>query len=371
LTPAAESPRVVPRSRTQQLNIVSLSFPIIDFEEPWQWPSPPFSWRHVTPTSIDNEQACQIEAPHGVTVDGHMLRFEPKSNSLIFRSPTTGPAGRLSFAKIRRLTLTAPLEPKPRFVDAPPELVPAAAQERDYRLQPANGEAPITGRTAGYVEAKEGLYLFAPSDEGRSLFRVFVPNSAYKRCEFGRSAQEIAAERWIVSPRELLAAIERQQSMPVLPIGQALLLLGLVTHGQLERALAQHSDDVPLGERLVADGVISNADLQTAIAHKMGYPLVDLTRFPLDPRASDLVPHELALRCRVLPLMKCDRRIIVAVDRPQRVAKLQTLSVLSGLKLVPVLAMKSEIMRALTRPMQRDRWIDNVSFNPAFFRTTV
>ena len=301
-----------------------------------------------------------------------MLRFEPKSTSLIFRSPMTGPAGRLSFAKIRRLTLTAPLMPKPRFVDAPVELVPAAAQERDYRLELGNGEAPMTGRTAGYVQAEEGLYLFAPSDEGRSLFRVFVPCSAYKRCEFGRSAQEIAAERWIVSPKDLLAAIERQQSMPVLPIGQALLSLGLVTHGQLERALSQHSDDdVPLGERLVAEGVISNADLQTAIAHKLGYPLVDLTRFPLDPAASDLVPHELALRCRVLPLMKCDGRIIVAVDRPQRVAKLQTLSVLSGLKLVPVLAMKSEIMLALMRPMRRDRWKDNVSFNPGFFRTTV
>ena len=229
----------------------------------------------------------------------------------------------------------------------------------------------MTGRTAGYVQAEEGLYLFAPADEGRSLFRVFVPRSAYKGCEFGRSAQEIAAERWIVSPRALLEAIERQQSMPVLPIGQALLQLGLVTPGQLERALSQHSDDVPLGERMVAEGVIKNADLQTAIAHKMGYPLIDLTRFPVDPAASELVPHALALRCRVLPLMKTDRAIIVAVDRPQRVAKLQTLSVLSGVKLVPVLAMKSEIMLALTRLMKRDRWIDNVSFNPQFFSTTV
>ena len=152
----------------------------------------------------------------------------------------------------------------------------------------------MTGRTAGYVEAAAGLYLFTPVDEEAALQRVFVPRCAYSHCEFGPSAEEIAARLWIGSPAELLDAIERQERMPVLPIGQSLLALGLLTQAQLDRELAKPVGDRPLGEALVAAGLISHTDLHTAIAHKMGYPMVDLTRFPVDPAAVAKVPKDIA-----------------------------------------------------------------------------
>jgi hypothetical protein len=67
-------------------------------------------------------------------------------------------------------------------------------------------------------------------------------------------------------------------------VGEVLLELGFVTQGQLERALRDGTDDSarPLGERLVASGVIDRADLQTALAFKMGTPMVDLARFPIE-----------------------------------------------------------------------------------------
>jgi len=112
----------------------------------------------------------------------------------------------------------------------------------------------MIGRTAGYVEAAAGLYLFTPIDEEAALQRVFVPRCAYSHCEFGPSAEEIAARLWIGSPAELLDAIERQERMPVLPIGQSLLALGLLTPAQLDRELAKPAGDRPLGEALVATG---------------------------------------------------------------------------------------------------------------------
>ena len=350
-----------------------LSFPVLSDElaDRWQWPAPPFAWRHDTPIASKDGQPCRVEAPRGVTVDGHMMDFRPQQLGLIFRSPTTGPAGRLSFARFRRLTLTTPLERSPAIPGAPAEGVPAAAQERAYRLGSNDGEPPLTGRTAGHVETDEGLFLFTPDEDERSLMRVFVPRTAYVDCHFGRSAQEIAAERWIVTPQELLAALEHQQRMPVRRIGQSLLDLGLVTPRQLERALEATGNDVPLGERLVARGVISRSDLQTALAHKMGYPLVDLARFPADPAAAELLPSNLAARYHALPLMSDKRRVIVAVDRPQRVIKLQALSKFSGLKLVPVLASKSELLLALARRTQRDPWSQHVAGKTVFFATTV
>lgn len=350
-----------------------LSFPVLDdcLVEPWHWPAPPFVWRHVEPPDLATAQPCLVEAPRGVGVEGFMLGFDPGTSSITFQSPTTGPAGRLSFRRFRRLTVTTPLEPAPGLAGAPIEAVPSAAQERDYRIASSDAAEPdLSGRTLGHVETAEGLFLFTPVEGERTLLRVFVPRCAYTVCEFGESAQEIAAKRWITGAPQLLEAIEHQRRMPVQRIGQSLLELGLITPVQLERGLAASDDDIPLGERLVKHGTITSADLQTALAHKMGYPLVDLRKFPVDPDAAALLPKELALRYKTLALMTDQNRLIVAVDRPQRLTKVQALSKFSGWKLVPVLASKHELMNALARMTQQDPWFQNVAARPGFFATT-
>jgi hypothetical protein len=274
------------------------------------------------------------------------------------------------FRRVRRLVMKDPLVPAPRMPGAPVERLPSVAQEREYRLHAREGN-PIVGRTAGYVANDAGLYLFTPMGDGRTLQRVFVPRCAYTACEFGRSAEEIAAERWIATRHELLAAIELQQRATVIRIGEALINLGLVTHEQLYRTLAEQRGDQPLGELLVSSGVISRSDLNTALAHKMGYPLVDLTRFPIDFEAVRLLPLRLAMNSRALPLMKHGTQLIVAVDRPSRIEKLHNLHVFTGMKLVPVLASKGQVMLSLNDLAQQDVWSQNVFARLVFAPTTI
>jgi hypothetical protein len=141
----------------------------------------------------------------------------------------------------------------------------------------------------------------------------------------------------------------------VLPIGQSILALGLLTQAQLDRALAKPSGGVPLGEALVAAQLISQADLHTAIAHKMGYPMVDLRRFPVDPLAAAKVPKDQLVRHRMLPLMVDGGRLIVAVDRPSRVVDLRSLHLYVQTTIIPVLASSTQIGIALER-MSGDVW---------------
>lgn len=350
-----------------------LTFPVLDDELalPWLWPDPPFGWRHAAAPEPRTAQACRIDAARGVSVEGTMLGFDAKAGSLRFESSTTGPASTLLFRHIRRLTLTTPLLQIAPAAGAPVDPMPSAQQERDYHVAFDDGETELSGRTLGHVENDAGLFLFSPVEGERSVLRVFVPRVAYRRCRFGRSAHQIAAERWVTTPAGLLQAIERQRCMPVHRIGQSLIDLGLVTPAQIERALDAADTDRPLGERLVGSGIISRADLQTALAHKMGYPLVDLAKFPVDPAASALLPRDLALRYKALPLMTDGNRLIVAVDRPQRLVKLQALSKFSAYSLVAVLASKHQIMLALSRSTQRDTWFDTVEARPGFFATTI
>ena len=350
----------------------TVPFPSItdDGLDEWQWPAPPFAWRHAVAAGNGTAQPCRIESRSGACVDVELVRLDPQAASLAVRFAAGASEVSLPFSMFRQLTLGTPLTPLVPQATAPIERVPAAAQERDYRVQLVGHGKPLEGRTAGHVERAEGLYLFRPSEEESSVERVFVPRSAYVKAEFGRSAEEIAADRWITSRSDLLAAIERQQRMPVMPLGQSLIDLGLLTPTQLERALSRQTTDVPLGEMLVAEGRINRADLQTALAHKMGYPLVDLARFPIDPVALRRIAPRLALWARALPLMIDNERVIVAVDKPARIARLCNVNALAEVNVVPVLASKAKIMLALGRLMQQDVWYQNVAGSQGFYSTT-
>jgi hypothetical protein len=349
-----------------------LSFPPLlnEAADYWQWPAPPFDWRHHPAPGNDVAQPCRIESKTGAVVDAELLSFEPAGRKLIVRMRGNGSTGSVSFPQFRRLTLTTPLQSVARSASAPAERVPVAAQEREYSLQSSGADEPLTGRTAGHVEAAEGMYLFTPVEEETSLQRVFVPRSAYLLCEFGPSAEEVAARLWVASPEELLEAIARQRHKAVRPIGQSLLALGLLTQHQLDRALARHPDNRPLGESLVAAGTISRADLQTALAHKMGYPLVDLTRFPIDPVAVSKVSQRLAMSVRAMPLMLDKERLIVAVAKPSRVAKLQAIQSFAQLKVVAVLAPKLQVLRAVDR-LSSNVWSQIVPESSGAFDTTL
>ena len=117
-------------------------------------------------------------------------------------------------------------------------------------------------------------------------------------------------------------------------------------------------------------GIVSRPDLQTALAHKMGYPMVDLTRFPIDPKAAAKLPQRVALGYRALPLMLDGARLIIAVDKPARVVKLGGLHAFAQLTLVPVLASRLQITLAHER-LSQDIWSEQGSDHLGFFATTV
>jgi hypothetical protein len=335
----------------------------LDTPELWAWPAPPLAWQHEPSPANHIAQLCSIEIAPGNTLHGEMRDFDPVAGNVSFCSTADGDPVLLGASSFRRLTLTTPLKAVSQISGVQVARGPAAAQVRDYTLHVAAQAPSMTGRTAGYVEAAAGLYLFTPVNEEAALQRVFVPRCAYSHCEFGPSAEEIAARLWISSPQALVDAIERQERMPVLPLGQSLLALGLLTQVQLNRELAKPVGARPLGEALVAAGLISNTDLQTAIAHKMGYPMVDLTRFPVDPSAVARAPKDIAVRHCMLPLMLDRGRLIVAVDRPSRITELRSLHVYLQTTLVPVLASAIQITAALDK-LSRDVWLQHVAHRP-------
>ncbi|WAC75902.1 ATPase, T2SS/T4P/T4SS family [Roseateles sp. SL47] len=160
----------------------------------------------------------------------------------------------------------------------------------------------------------------------------------------------------IVSSEQLMQAIEQQARMPMVRIGEALLALELVTQAQLDEALAQQKNDrsVPLGELLVRKGVVTRAQLQSALARKMGYPLVDVDHFAMEPDAVRKLPLSVARRLEVLPLVLRDGRLIVAMEDPTRRDCIDEVEFITQLKVVPALARVGSLQFAL--PTAYDRF---------------
>ncbi|HSQ73020.1 MAG TPA: ATPase, T2SS/T4P/T4SS family, partial [Rubrivivax sp.] len=253
-----------------------------------------------------------------------------------------------------------------------------------YRLTLHDGET-LDGRTLGPQERACGVFLFEPVDPLGRLRRHFVPREAYAQLEVGarmgellvqqqaatrEAVEQVAQEqaalraqkigdvmlgRQVITPVKLEQAIEQQSQMPMVRIGEALLALGFVTPAQLDEALAQQCEDrsVPLGELLVRKGVVSRDDLQQALARKMGYPIVDVTRFPAEPEALTRVPHALATRLVALPLMLRAGRLVVALVDPSRRKALEELEFVAQCAVVPVLASPDALPGAIDRAYDR------------------
>jgi hypothetical protein len=331
---------------------------------PFEWPQPPFLRRGVMAPLPDGPAPCQVETSNGVVVEGELIEFDPEARQLQFRVAAAGAPFALPFAQVRRLTLTQPWSLARRAPDAPVERVSAAAQERDYRIDLPGGDH-LAGRTMGHRQAAEGLYLFAPGESGEAVRRVFVPADSSAQAVFGKSAEELAMERWVATPEALLRAIERQRHSRIMSVGDAVIELGFVTRGVVDQMLSRQGPDRdrPLGEMLVDAGYLEREDLRTALAHKMGYPVVDLTRFPTDPQAASLLSERSMRELRALPLMKRGRRLFVAVDDLARIPPLKALRGLAGLEIVPALAPRGRLALALsTLDQERDLWANNVPF---------
>lgn len=333
----------------------------LDASHDWQWPRPPVVCE-VPDVRLDGAEPCRIDTANGVTVAGDLVQFDAEARQLRFRLSRGGEPVLLPFANIRRLTLTTPWRLARPAPGAPVERVPAAAQERSYVVTLVGGNSLI-GQTHGRVEHAAGIFLFVPGDDEGTLLRQFIPQCAYGSIAFGASAEERAEQRWIATPEALLSAIDAQRRARVMPLGEALLDLGLVSREVLEQAMRAPggAQELPLGERLVYQGHIDRSDLNTALAHKMGYPMVNLSGFPIDPQAVRALSVSSLLEFRALPLMTDGARLIVAVDDLASIAPLQALKSLAGREVVPVLAPRGRLSIALAQAAQdADLWAHNV-----------
>jgi type II secretory ATPase GspE/PulE/Tfp pilus assembly ATPase PilB-like protein len=341
------------------------------------WPAPPY---YEFSESAKRSTECMLVFRDGAKAQGSLMAFLPDEAQLKFRSRDASQSVNIAFASLLRVQLLKPvaLRRQPVRIDDTEELF-APSERQPFAISLVNGKT-ILGETVGSVHALCGLFLFPPEQEG-SVTRWFVPVDAALSTSIGKplgemlvdeklaSAEAVDAalskqqamrarrfgeyltEHQIVSPEQLAAALKQQRTQPVQKLGETLVELGFLTEAELDEALAIEARDrsVPLGQILADMGVVDTEVVNALMARKLGIPFVSLKNFRIAPELLKRVPAAVAHRFQTVPVAEADNALVVALENPMDMAKLEGLRFVAGTKLLPVMATGEEIRAALER----------------------
>lgn len=130
---------------------------------------------------------------------------------------------------------------------------------------------------------------------------------------------------------------------PRTPLGELLLRAGIITPRDLEAALADHaSSGRRLGSCLVRRGSVTAFRLTQVLSYQLSLPWVSLEDFALDRELLALVPAELAVEHRLVPVYvrrnTAGSTLYVATDDPTNAAGLEACAKAVGMAIRPMVA---------------------------------
>lgn len=139
---------------------------------------------------------------------------------------------------------------------------------------------------------------------------------------------------------------------PYLKLGEILVREGIVTQAQLDEVIkVQAKEGGRLGEILLRLGFATEEDVVVALGKQLNLPYVSMGAGLLKPATDQnldvLVTKEFALKNLVLPLSKNLDSLTCAITDPLDVILIDNLRKMTGCEVNPVIATKSEILKAI------------------------
>ncbi len=347
-----------------------------------QWPMPPFYTPAEGHAVGVHGHDCVVELTDRRVVAGALAQFEPGRGEIALKTAESGELIQFPIDKVRLVRLVQPLllQPDTAAIEGVGGVHAQVAEEKDFRVRFSDG-GELSGKTRGFVKEASGLFLFPVDGSAGATVSCFIPAQALREVRIGRLLGEALAANNVVPPSTLAAALDKQAALraeplgeflrkraivspvalaealkeqewsPNVRLGQVLMETNLITQGQLDQALAAQKANRsrPLGEILVDMGAVSRQQIQEALAMKLGIPFINVREFKVDAEALKLVQPAYAKQYQVLPLIRSERALVVAVENPLAVDFLQEMRFATGLSIVPVMATASELKARIVK----------------------
>jgi type IV pilus assembly protein PilB len=128
-------------------------------------------------------------------------------------------------------------------------------------------------------------------------------------------------------------------------IADALVEDNLLTAQQVEELVAlQKKEGTRLLKLLIEKAYVSDSDMVVAMGRVLNTPPVNLARAGILPEVAGLVPREVALNYKVLPVSRLDNKLFLAMADPLNVLALDDVKRITKLEVTPMIASEKAIL---------------------------
>lgn len=127
-------------------------------------------------------------------------------------------------------------------------------------------------------------------------------------------------------------------------MGKILLQEGVLRAEELEKAYKDMQPSEFISDAIVRLGIASESRILKAMQDNLKVEYIDLREAQLQSAAVRFLPRELCEKNRILPVRLDGNQLTIAMADPSDIYKYDNISVMTGLKVIPLLAASSEIL---------------------------
>src|SRR3954469_18027494 len=133
-------------------------------------------------------------------------------------------------------------------------------------------------------------------------------------------------------------------------LGEILIEVGVITQEQLSQALAAaDGSEKDIAKWLIDLGFTTEEKIMKGIGIKAKVPYFTSLEGMFTTESANIISEELARRLQVVPLFKVDNVVTVAMVNPMDVFVIDTLIKTLGMKIDPVVCMRSTIFETINK----------------------
>lgn len=132
-------------------------------------------------------------------------------------------------------------------------------------------------------------------------------------------------------------------------LGEMLVDAGILTENQVNNAINLQKDSGKrLGEVLLENKYITEDQLIDVLKMQLGIDFIDISKEKIDASMTTIVPKNIALQYKVVPVKVVNGELILAMEDPLNFMALESVRQITKLKVTPCIAYRDAINRAIS-----------------------
>ena len=137
-------------------------------------------------------------------------------------------------------------------------------------------------------------------------------------------------------------------------IGEVLLERGIISHAQLENALAHQKERGGLlGQIFIDLGFATEQEIALALTAQYGFPYLPLESYELDDGVTQLIPEHVARQYCLIPIDRIGNALTVAMADPSNTQAIEDIEMLTNCVVQTFVSTPSDIQSAIARYYKR------------------